>query len=51
METTYRLSYQLPTIIKEISNNFDSMWRLRKRRIDTQFLILFILELIEKNSV
>ena len=46
METTHKLSYQLPTIIKEISKNFDSRWRLRKRKIDTQFLILFILKLV-----
>jgi hypothetical protein len=43
---TSRLCEQLSDIIQEVSNDFDNTWRLRKRKIDTQFLILFIFKLI-----
>lgn len=46
IDNTSPLCEQLPDIIKEISDNFDNTWRSRKRKIDTQFLILFILKLI-----
>lgn len=37
---------QFRTIIEEESRNFDRKWILRKRRIDTNFLVLFIFQLV-----
>ena len=41
-----KLCDELPNIIKNISQEFDGKWRIRKRKIDTHFLVLFIFKLI-----
>jgi hypothetical protein len=36
----------LQKIIKDICSNFDKTWQIRKRTIDTNFLVLFIFKLV-----